>query len=100
LVSRTAGLPFGPEVGEPEAIGVADVMACALEALGLLIALGLVLGRAATRRQWTPYRLAIGLAVVVAMTILGVGASGIPGFDSVTGGEHGHDASEAATSPT
>ena len=96
LVSRTVGLPFGPEVGDPESIGVADVMACALELLGLAIALGLVLGRAATRRRWTPYRLAIGLAVVVAVATIGVGASGIPGFDSVTGGEHGHETSEAA----
>jgi len=97
LVSRTVGLPFGPEVGEPEPVGVADVMACVLELVGLAIALALVLGRAAARRRWTPYRLAIGLAAVVAVATIGVGASGIPGFDSVTGGEHGHDVAEAAT---
>ena len=100
-VSRTVGLPFGPEAGEPEPIGVADAMACVLELVGLAIALGLVLGlvlgrRAATRRRWTPYRLAIDLAVVVAVATIGVGASGIPGFDSVTGDEHSHDPAEAA----
>ena len=31
LASRTAGLPFGPEPGVPEAIGLPDVLACALE---------------------------------------------------------------------
>ena len=31
LVSRTVGLPFGPEAFEPEAVGVADVLSCVLE---------------------------------------------------------------------
>ena len=36
-LSRTAGLPIGPEAGEPEAVGLSDVLATALEGL---IALG------------------------------------------------------------
>jgi hypothetical protein len=31
--SRTAGLPIGPEAGEPEALGAAEVLATVLEAL-------------------------------------------------------------------
>ena len=93
-VSRTSGLPFGPEAGEPEPIGVADVMACLLEQVALAAALGLLLARREQPRRWTPYRLAIGLVAVVAVTAIGVGASGIPGFDSLTGGGHSHDVGE------
>jgi hypothetical protein len=36
VLSRTAGLPVGPEAGEPEEAGVLDGMATALEALIVL----------------------------------------------------------------
>jgi hypothetical protein len=36
LVSRTAGLPIGPEAGEPEPFGLLDVLASALEGLVVL----------------------------------------------------------------
>jgi hypothetical protein len=39
-LSRTAGLPLGPEAGEPEALGLADVGACAVEALLIAAAIG------------------------------------------------------------
>jgi hypothetical protein len=33
IASRTVGLPFGPDVSNPEAVGALDVMSCALEFL-------------------------------------------------------------------
>jgi hypothetical protein len=36
IVSRTAGLPIGPEAGEAEAIGVLDAVSTALEAVVVL----------------------------------------------------------------
>jgi hypothetical protein len=35
-LSRTAGLPIGPEAGEPEHVGLSDVLATALEGLIVL----------------------------------------------------------------
>lgn len=32
-VTRTTGLPFGPEPGEAEAVGISDLIACAAEAM-------------------------------------------------------------------
>ncbi len=89
-VSRTTGLPFGPEAGEPEAIGVADVMACALELTTLLIAVVLLSrgrGRAPT---WSRHALALGLATVLAGTVIGVGGADLPvvGAFSTLGAHH------------
>lgn len=40
--SRTAGLPIGPQAGEPEAIGAADLLSTVLEALLVTWALALL----------------------------------------------------------
>ncbi len=42
LWSRTLGLPFGPEPGVTEAVGVPDVLACVLEVGALLAAIALL----------------------------------------------------------
>ena len=87
-VSRTSGLPFGPEAFEPEAIGVADVLSCALELTTLVIAV-VLLRRRSPGGTWTPYGLAIGLCAVLAATLIGVGGADLPGvgaFSSV--GQH------------
>lgn len=34
LVTRTTGLPLGPEAGEPEAVGIADTVATAAATAG------------------------------------------------------------------
>ena len=44
-VSRTTGLPVGPEAGEPEAVGLADGLATGLEALIVVGAIALMLAR-------------------------------------------------------
>src|SRR6478609_10769200 len=44
LYSRTLGMPFGPDAGVAEAVGIPDLVACALEA-GTLIAALLLLRR-------------------------------------------------------
>lgn len=35
-VTRTIGLPFGPELGKAEAVGISDLLACAAEAMTVL----------------------------------------------------------------
>ena len=69
LVSRTTGLPIGPDAGTPEAVGVKDVLATADE-------LGLALVVAAVLRRPAPPRLA-----ALAWTLAGASAIGalLPG---------------------
>src|SRR6185312_16857734 len=50
LYSRTLGLPFGPEAGVPETVGLADLAACALEVATLLIAVILLRASGGLRR--------------------------------------------------
>jgi len=90
-VSRTSGLPFGPEPFQPEAIGVADVLSCALELTTLTIAL-VLLGRRRPERSWTPYGVAIGLCAVLAATMIGVGGADLPGVGAFSslGQHHAH----------
>ena len=74
VVSRTAGLPFGPEAGSPEAVGLADVVAGLLE-VGTLVAAAVLLRRGPwlQRPRWSAHARALALVAVVAVTAMGVG---------------------------
>jgi hypothetical protein len=47
--SRTAGLPIGPEAGEPEAIGAPDVLSTVLEALLVVWAIAMLFPRISSK---------------------------------------------------
>lgn len=75
-VSRTVGLPFGPEAGEPEAVGLADVVACVLELVTLVAALVLLRTRRGAVAPPLPAHLrALVLTAVVALAALGLAAA-------------------------
>jgi hypothetical protein len=97
-VSRTVGLPFGPEAGEPEAVGVADVLSCLLELTTLVLALALLRRRRlrdAVPREWNRHAWAIALTAVLAATMIGIGGASVPvvGAFSNLGDSHAHGAS-------
>ncbi len=82
-VSRTTGLPVGPEPWSPEPVGVADVVCVLLEIVSAAVLLGLVLGGPRPRRRrrvWTPLGALAVAFVVGAATFVGVGTglSGMP----------------------
>jgi hypothetical protein len=72
VVSRTTGLPLGPESGEPESVGIADTVASAFE---VLIAAGalLLLLRMTSRRR----RLARFTAVTAVTTLAAIGLTAL-----------------------
>jgi hypothetical protein len=78
LVTRTTGLPFGPDAGTAEPFGTADIVSAALEAVvvGLVVALTLAAARPLSRldRSTNPR---IGSAVVAAVAAIALGSSGV-----------------------
>jgi hypothetical protein len=62
VVSRTTGLPFGPEAHETEAVGVVDGICVALEAAAIVLALG----RPLLRRAGGALAVGVPLLAVVA----------------------------------
>ena len=98
LYSRTAGMPFGPEVGTPEHIGLADVAAGLLELVALVLAVLLLRarGRASSGTEprdgrparWPSAHLrALVVIALVAVTSIGVAGSGLAWFDVVSAGD-------------
>jgi hypothetical protein len=78
-VSRTVGLPFGPDRGQPEAIGWADAICTGLELITAATACRLA-GASAPAGHRTDRRLAIGVvtAGIAAITVVGVLAPEAP----------------------
>lgn len=86
LWSRTAGLPFGPEAGVPEAVGLADAAACVLE-LGTLVAAAALLrtrGRLTARPVGRAHLRALAVVAAIAVGTLGLAAA-VPGWYSNVG---------------
>ena len=75
-LSRTTGLPFGPEPGVPEEIGVPDVVSVVLE-LVTAAACGwsLIVPNRIDARMGLPLR-ALGLALTIALTAWALAAIG------------------------
>ncbi|MGQ0669257.1 MAG: hypothetical protein ACT4PO_06255, partial [Actinomycetota bacterium] len=76
VVSRTTGLPIGPEPGSPEAAGVLDLVATAYEALSA-VGLLLLMTRGPLRHRlprWvgsvTPWLLAAFVALVTTLSLV------------------------------
>jgi hypothetical protein len=88
LVSRTTGLPFGPGAGTAEAVGVPDVVACALEVATLLAAVALLRTAGWLRRPAaSEHHRALALLTVVAVATIGL-AGAAPGWiDGLTAAE-------------
>ncbi|NUR06137.1 MAG: hypothetical protein HOQ45_03910, partial [Nocardioidaceae bacterium] len=74
LWSRTVGLSFGPQAGTSERVGTADVSACVLELLVIVLALLLLSPRrAGAERPTSPAGLRFAVVAVLAVAALGVG---------------------------
>ena len=82
LWSRTLGLPFGPEPGIAEAIGVPDVLACALEVGALLAVLALLKPSRLVRRPPSAHTRGLAVLALIAVTAIGFAATGTTWFDA------------------
>ncbi len=91
VMSRTTGLPLGPEAFEPEGIGAADLVCCALEVpVGIA---ALVLARR-PRMMMRGLRLRLAAAVGVAFVLVGSAtayAATTPGHEHEHSVEHTED---------
>jgi hypothetical protein len=99
LYSRTIGLPFGPQAGVPQPVGLADVSAALLEAAMLVVA---VLALWSPQRQRTPSTspllVRLALVAVLAVTITGLGSGlGIVAPAGQTSNHTGHQQAEAVS---
>jgi len=75
LYSRTAGLPFGPEAGVRQPIGLTDAMVAALEAATLVVAVVALRSREsqqASRPERSQHAARFALAGVLAVSALGL----------------------------
>ena len=78
LVSRTAGLPFGPEAGEPEQVGLADGAACLLALIAAGAALILLRTAPQLRTRVLPAAAQFaGLGLVAVVTVVGLTSAAV-----------------------
>lgn len=96
LYSRTAGMPFGPEPGIPESVGVPDILACTLEVVSLLAAVALLhpSRRLSARSPASPHVRGLIVVALICATVIGVAGTGQGWFDAF-----GISASQSATGP-
>ncbi len=78
LVSRTAGLPFGPEAGEPEQVAWMDAAACLLALAGAGAALLLLHAAPRLRGRALPAAAQrVGLGLVAVVTVVGLTSAAV-----------------------
>ena len=78
VVSRTSGLPFGPEAGEPEPVGIADVVSTAFE-VAVVAGTLLLLRGIERRRSWEPrfVRPVLAMVAIAGTTLALAGLAGL-----------------------
>ena len=78
LISRTTGLPFGPGIGEPEPVGIADAVSTAFE-LAVVVGTLLLLRGLEPRRSWEVrfVRPAVAFAAIAITTLALAGLAGL-----------------------
>ena len=78
VISRTTGLPFGPGAGEPEPVGVADVVSTAFE-LAVVVGTVLLLLGLGVRRSWDVrfVRPVVAIAAIAITTLALAGLAGL-----------------------
>jgi hypothetical protein len=90
VCSRAVGLPFGPEAGTPESIGVPDIVACVLEVGTLLAAVAFLRVAGWLRRPAASLHVrALTVVAVIAVTVIGLAGVAPTWFD-VLGGADDH----------
>lgn len=95
FVSRTTGLPVGPEPWQAEAVGTADLLCSALEAVVVVLLVWTMrepqVQESATVTKAQRRTLAVGAVVATVITAVALGGKPpVPGHFS---GQHGHHAS-------
>lgn len=75
LVSRSLGLPVGPETWQPEPVGLADLAASSLELLTVAVAVAAMSARRGARVLRPGHGVRLCLVLVVAITALGLGGT-------------------------
>ena len=78
VISRTTGLPLGPEAGEPEPVGIADAASTAFE-LAVVVGTLLLLRGLEARRSWEVrfVRPAVAFAAIAITTLALAGLAGL-----------------------
>jgi hypothetical protein len=93
--SRTLGMPFGPEAGVPEQVGLADRAACVLEVITLLLAVVLLRDKGWLQRPPASAHVSgLTLVAMIAVTAIGLAGSDLAWFDAI-----GSSGEQSVTSP-
>ena len=77
IISRTTGLPFGPEAGEPEPVGIADLVSTAFEFAIVVGSLLLLRGLGRRLVEVGFVRPAVAIAAIVMTTLSLAGLAGL-----------------------